>query len=101
MSRAEPARTEETETTFVGNARIKAHAAAKATGLPALADDSGITIDALDGAPGVYTADWAETETDVISDGMEKTNAMLENVPRPTQNRAISQHPGFGMARWT
>jgi len=54
---------EETETTFVGNARIKAHAAAKATGLPALADDSGIEIDALDGAPGVYTADWAETPT--------------------------------------
>ncbi len=53
---------EETEDTFVGNARIKAHAAASATGLPALSDDSGITIDALDGAPGVYTADWAETE---------------------------------------
>ncbi|WP_296763362.1 RdgB/HAM1 family non-canonical purine NTP pyrophosphatase [Sediminimonas sp.] len=52
---------DETETTFVGNARIKAHAAARATGLPALADDSGLEIDALDGAPGVYTADWAET----------------------------------------
>jgi XTP/dITP diphosphohydrolase len=52
---------EETETTFVGNARIKAHAAAQATQLPALADDSGITVDALGGAPGVYTADWAET----------------------------------------
>ena len=52
---------EETEDSFVGNARIKAHAAAKATGLPALSDDSGITIDALSGAPGVYTADWAET----------------------------------------
>ncbi len=52
---------EETEDNFVGNARIKAHAAAGATGLPALSDDSGITIDALDGAPGVYTADWAET----------------------------------------
>jgi XTP/dITP diphosphohydrolase len=51
----------ETETTFVGNARIKAHAAAQATGLPALADDSGITVDALGGAPGVHTADWAET----------------------------------------
>lgn len=50
---------EETETTFVGNARIKAHAAARASGLPALADDSGIEVDALDGAPGVYTADWA------------------------------------------
>ncbi|MFX0542318.1 RdgB/HAM1 family non-canonical purine NTP pyrophosphatase [Roseovarius sp. S4756] len=54
---------DETETTFVGNARIKAHAAAQATGLPSLSDDSGIEIDALDGAPGVYTADWAETPT--------------------------------------
>ena len=54
---SEPA---ETETSFLGNARIKAHAAAGASGLPALADDSGIEIDALDGAPGVYTADWAE-----------------------------------------
>lgn len=52
---------DETESTFVGNARIKAHAASQATGLPALADDSGICIDALAGAPGVYTADWAET----------------------------------------
>jgi XTP/dITP diphosphohydrolase len=51
----------ETETTFLGNARIKAHAAARASGLPALADDSGIEIDALGGAPGVYAADWAET----------------------------------------
>ena len=52
---------EETEDNFLGNARIKAHAAAKASGLPALADDSGIEVDALGGAPGVYTADWAET----------------------------------------
>ncbi len=52
---------EETEDTFVGNARIKAHFAARETGLPALSDDSGIMVDALDGAPGVYTADWAET----------------------------------------
>lgn len=52
---------EETGTTFVENARIKAHAAAEATGLPALADDSGIEVDGLDGAPGVYTADWSET----------------------------------------
>ena len=59
MGLAEP---DETATSFVGNARIKAHAAAKATGLPALSDDSGIEIDALGGAPGVYTADWAETD---------------------------------------
>ena len=52
---------EETGTTFVENARLKAHSAARATGLPALADDSGLEIDALGGAPGVYTADWAET----------------------------------------
>ena len=52
---------EETESTFAGNARIKAHFAAKGAGLPALSDDSGIAVDALDGAPGVYTADWAET----------------------------------------
>jgi XTP/dITP diphosphohydrolase len=51
----------ETETTFAGNALLKAHAAAKATGLPALSDDSGIEVEALRGAPGVHTADWAET----------------------------------------
>ena len=54
---AEP---EETGTTFEENAYIKAHAAAVATGLPSLADDSGLCIAALGGAPGVYTADWAE-----------------------------------------
>lgn len=53
----------EDQDTFVGNARIKAHFAAKASGLPALSDDSGITVDGLGGAPGVYTADWAETPT--------------------------------------
>jgi XTP/dITP diphosphohydrolase len=53
---AEP---EETETTFAGNARLKALAAAQGSGLPALADDSGLEVDALDGAPGVYSADWA------------------------------------------
>ena len=56
---AEP---EETGTTFVENALIKAHAAAKASGLPALADDSGLSVAALDGRPGVYTADWAERQ---------------------------------------
>jgi XTP/dITP diphosphohydrolase len=50
---------EETGTTFEENAYIKAFAAASATGLPALSDDSGLVVDALGGAPGVYTADWA------------------------------------------
>ena len=77
---------EETETTFVGNARIKAHAAAQATGLPALADDSGITIDGLGGAPGVYTADWAETpQGRDFGMAMERAWAELEasNAPYP------------------
>lgn len=70
---------DETGTTFVDNARLKAHAAAQATGLPALADDSGIEIDALDKAPGVYTADWAETVNgrDFVM-AMTKTHDMLE-----------------------
>jgi len=50
---------EETGTTFVENALIKAHAAAKAAQIPALADDSGLSVAALGGRPGVYTADWA------------------------------------------
>ncbi|MCJ1959855.1 RdgB/HAM1 family non-canonical purine NTP pyrophosphatase [Novosphingobium mangrovi (ex Hu et al. 2023)] len=53
---------EETGTTFAENALIKAHAAAKAAQLPALSDDSGLSVAALDGRPGVYTADWAERQ---------------------------------------
>ena len=52
----------ETGTTFVQNALIKARAAAEASGLAALADDSGLSVAALDGRPGVYTADWAERQ---------------------------------------
>jgi XTP/dITP diphosphohydrolase len=58
---AEP---EETESTFIGNARIKAVSASKATGMPVIADDSGLCVDALDGAPGVYTANWAGPSRD-------------------------------------
>lgn len=53
---AEPA---ETEASFAGNARIKAHAAMKASGLIAISDDSGLCVEALGGEPGVHTADWA------------------------------------------
>ena len=53
---------EETGTTFVENALLKAHASAQGSGLPALADDSGLCVAALGGAPGVYTADWAEKQ---------------------------------------
>lgn len=52
----------ETGTTFAENALIKARAAAQHSGLPALADDSGLAVDALDGRPGVTTADWAERQ---------------------------------------
>lgn len=52
----------ETGTTFAQNALIKARAAAEASGLPALADDSGLAVAALDGRPGVYTANWAERQ---------------------------------------
>jgi len=55
---------EETESTFIGNAELKALAAAKASGLPALSDDSGLAVEALDGAPGIYSARWAGPEKD-------------------------------------
>lgn len=77
----EPAETEET---FVGNARIKAHAAAQASGLPALADDSGIMVDGLGGAPGVHTADWAETpQGRDFAMAMQKTWDALEAAQAP------------------
>ncbi|ANH02585.1 RdgB/HAM1 family non-canonical purine NTP pyrophosphatase [Shinella sp. HZN7] len=70
---------DETGTTFEENAAIKALASAKAAGLPALSDDSGLVIDALDGAPGVYTANWAEKEdgTRDFAMAMEKVEKAL------------------------
>ena len=87
---AEP---DETEDSFVGNARIKARAAMGATGLPVLADDSGITVDALGGAPGVYTADWAATPAGRdFMQAMTRTWEALEAAgapePRTAQFRA-------------
>jgi XTP/dITP diphosphohydrolase len=83
---AEP---EETEETYVGNARIKAHAAAKAAGMPALADDSGIEVDGLDGAPGVHTADWAMTEgRRDFGVAMDRTWEALEAADAPHPRRA-------------
>ena len=71
---------EETGTTFEENAYIKAFAAAKATGLPAMSDDSGLVVDALDGAPGVYTANWAEKPDGSRDFGMamQKTEDALQ-----------------------
>ena len=70
---------EETEDSFSGNARIKARFAVERSGLPALSDDSGIEVDALDGAPGVRTADWAETgEGRDFAKAMKKVWTLLE-----------------------
>ena len=70
---------DETGTTFEENAAIKALASARASGLPALSDDSGLLVDALDGAPGVYTANWAEREdgTRDFAMAMEKVEKAL------------------------
>jgi XTP/dITP diphosphohydrolase len=73
---AEP---EETETTFVGNALLKARLAADASGLIALADDSGLSATALDGAPGIYSARWAGPTHDFAM-AMTKLEERLEAV---------------------
>jgi XTP/dITP diphosphohydrolase len=67
---------EETETTFVGNALLKARAAADASGLPALADDSGLSVAALEGGPGVHSARWAGPERDFAA-AMQKVEERL------------------------
>lgn len=71
---AEP---DEPETSFLGNALLKARAAADASGLPALADDSGLSVAALEGAPGVYSARWAGPGKD-FSVAMAKVEERLE-----------------------
>ena len=73
----------ETGTTFVENAIIKARHAAKITGLPAIADDSGLEVDALNGAPGVYSARYASDicENPSDDDNTNKLLSMLESTP--------------------
>ena len=87
----------ETGTTFVENALIKARAAAEASGIVSLADDSGLSVEALDGRPGVYTADWAERqwfEGDAGRDwymAMGKVEGMLQALG-PETPRACAFH---------
>jgi XTP/dITP diphosphohydrolase len=83
---AEP---EETGTMFSENAAIKAHAAADAAGLPAFADDSGLCVDALDGAPGLFSAGWAG-ETKDFSAAMERVERELRRrgATGPRERRA-------------
>lgn len=71
---AEP---DETETTFAGNALLKARAAAEASGLVALADDSGLSVAALEGSPGIYSARWAGPGHD-FTVAMKKVEERLE-----------------------
>jgi XTP/dITP diphosphohydrolase len=70
---------DETETTFEGNALIKARAAARASGLVALADDSGLSVSALDGAPGIFSARWAGPQKD-FAIAIRKVEERLEEV---------------------
>jgi XTP/dITP diphosphohydrolase len=70
---------DETETTFVGNAVLKARAAADRSGLIALADDSGLSVQALDGAPGIFSARWAGPSKDFAL-AMDRVQARLEEV---------------------
>lgn len=79
---------EETETSFQGNALLKARAAAKATGLPAIADDSGLCVDALGGAPGVLSARWAGPTKDFAA-------AMREVHERMQASGDRSRHAHF------
>lgn len=78
---------EETGTTFFFNAELKARSASDLSGLPAISDDSGICVEALDGFPGVFTADWAETENGrdwmlAMSRVQERLEALGPNVSR-------------------
>ena len=73
---------DETGETFLANARIKAVAAAKAAQLPAFADDSGLVVDALDGAPGIFSAPWAGPTKDF--------NAAMTRIERLLQERGAT-----------
>ncbi len=70
---------EETESTFVGNAMLKARHAAALSGEVCLADDSGLSVAALDGAPGIYSARWAGPDKD-FSMAMQKVEERLEEI---------------------
>jgi XTP/dITP diphosphohydrolase len=80
---------EETGSSFRANAQIKAVAAARAAGLPAFADDSGLAVDALDGAPGIYSARWAGEKKDFMA-AMTRIERLLQErgAAAPAQRKA-------------
>ncbi len=93
---------EETGSTFEENAYIKAFAAASATGLPALSDDSGLMVDALGGQPGVYTANWAEQpggSRDFML-AMEKTEQMLQQAGATAPGQRTSRFVSVICLAW-
>ena len=81
--------TQETESTLVGNARLKAVAVCRATGLPALADDTGLEVDALNGAPGVLTARFAGVGATDAQNRAKLLNELLGK-PRTARFRTIA-----------
>ena len=81
---------DETEETFEGNARIKAKAACKASGLVTIADDSGLCVNALDGEPGVYTANWAGPNRDWMM-AMRTVEEKLQAAGATTQDKRGAQ----------
>ena len=90
---------EENGMTFAANARIKAKAAAQASGLPAFADDSGLVVDALDGAPGIYSARWAGPAKD-FRHAMEKVEGMLRERDAFTPQRRSAHFVSVLCVAW-
>lgn len=86
---------EETGTTFVENAIIKARNAAKYTGLPAIADDSGLAVDALDGEPGVYSARYAG----VNASDADNIAHLLQNLSQKEHQKANTEHDSTELNR--
>ena len=85
---------EETEDSFIGNALLKAHAVAKATGLPAIADDSGLSVNALNGAPGIFSARYAG----VHGDDLANLNKVLSNMDQ-VLDRSAAFHCAAAFAK--
>ena len=85
---------EETEDSFIGNALLKAHAVAKVNGLPAIADDSGLSVNALNGAPGIFSARYAGTH----GDDLANLNKVLRDMAQ-VLDRSASFHCAAAFAK--